>query len=112
MNHGISILQGPHHVAQKFSRTTLPLKSESFTFLPVTSFSSKSGATFRSFSAVTAARTLVPVQPAKKAAQPSPKTGHGHQILIPNSIISGLLAMQETLFQTTRADAGETEAKA
>ena len=40
-NHGISILQGPHHVAQKSSRTTLPLSDASFTSLPSTSFSVK-----------------------------------------------------------------------
>src|SRR5262245_1122436 len=33
MNHGISILHGPHHVAQKSSSTTLPLNAESFTSL-------------------------------------------------------------------------------
>src|SRR5262245_20442970 len=33
MNQGISLLQGPHHVAQKSSRITLPLNDESFTSL-------------------------------------------------------------------------------
>src|SRR3984893_4554890 len=33
MNQGISILQGPPHVAQKSSSTTLPLNAESFTSL-------------------------------------------------------------------------------
>src|SRR6185295_8515570 len=42
MNHGISTLQGPHQVAQKSSRMTLPLKSDSFTSLFVTSLSTKS----------------------------------------------------------------------
>src|SRR4051794_35494252 len=37
-NHGISILHGSHHVAQKSSRITLPLKLESFTSFPLTSF--------------------------------------------------------------------------
>src|ERR1044071_7473690 len=37
MNHGISILQGPHQVAQKSSSTTLPLSAASFTSLPSTS---------------------------------------------------------------------------
>src|SRR5207302_6746449 len=40
-NHGISILQGPHHVAQKSSRITLPASEESFTSLLLTSFSVK-----------------------------------------------------------------------
>src|SRR5689334_8676371 len=42
MNHGISILHGPHHVAQKSSRITLPLNDESFTFWFERSFSEKS----------------------------------------------------------------------
>src|SRR5262245_1284823 len=42
MKPGISILQGPHHVAQKSSRITLPLKSASLTSLPVVSLSVKS----------------------------------------------------------------------
>src|SRR5262245_11109791 len=33
MNQGISILQGPHHVAQKSRSTTFPLNDESFTSL-------------------------------------------------------------------------------
>src|SRR6266436_3129980 len=41
MNHGISILHGPHHVAQKSSSTTLPLSEVSFTGLFSTSFSVK-----------------------------------------------------------------------
>src|SRR5436853_6464769 len=41
MNHGISILHGPHHVAQKSSRMTLPLKDESFTSLLFRSLSVK-----------------------------------------------------------------------
>src|SRR3954464_9508011 len=41
MNHGISILQGPHQVAQKSSRITLPLSDASFTSLPSTSLSVK-----------------------------------------------------------------------
>src|SRR5712671_4635850 len=44
-NHGISILQGPHQVAQKLRSTALPRKSESFTVLPSRDCSSKSGAT-------------------------------------------------------------------
>ena len=44
-NHGISILQGAHQVAQKFSSTALPRKSESRTGLPSRLFNSKSGAT-------------------------------------------------------------------
>src|SRR6185295_8460515 len=40
-NHGISILQGPHHVAQKSRSTTLPLSDASFTSLPSTSLSVK-----------------------------------------------------------------------
>src|SRR5207253_9616022 len=43
-NSGISMRQGPHHVAQKSRITTLPLKSDRWTFLPETSASSKSGA--------------------------------------------------------------------
>src|SRR3954468_21086668 len=41
MNHGISILQGPHHGAQKSSSTTLPFSDASLTSLPSTSFSAK-----------------------------------------------------------------------
>ena len=41
MNHGISTLHGPHHVAQKSSSMTLPLSGASFTSLPSTSFSVK-----------------------------------------------------------------------
>src|SRR4249920_2860250 len=41
MNHGISILQGPHQVAQKSSRITLPLNAESFTSLLFRSLSVK-----------------------------------------------------------------------
>src|SRR5271167_4526038 len=48
MNQGISILQGPHHVAQKLSNTTLPLKSESRKGAPLASLRLKSGAVFRS----------------------------------------------------------------
>src|SRR3954468_5921001 len=40
-NHGISILQGPHHVAQKSSSTTLPFSEARLTSLPPTSFSAK-----------------------------------------------------------------------
>src|SRR5215831_6159999 len=57
MNQGISILQGPHQVAQKSSSTTLPLKSDSLTVLPCASFRAKSGATLRSLSSFTAAFT-------------------------------------------------------
>src|ERR1044072_4079468 len=44
MNPGISALQGPHHVAQKFSRMTLPesLNDDSATSLPCRSFNLKS----------------------------------------------------------------------
>src|SRR3954470_7076665 len=38
MKCGISTLHGPHHVAQKSSSTTFPLKSARVTFLPATSF--------------------------------------------------------------------------
>src|SRR5262250_1435646 len=41
MNHGISILHGPHQVAQKSSRITLPLNDDSFTSLLFRSFSVK-----------------------------------------------------------------------
>src|SRR5580692_11360358 len=57
MNHGISILHGPHHVAQKFSRTTLPLESESLTEAPLASVRVKSGAALRLISDDDAART-------------------------------------------------------
>src|SRR5579885_2918123 len=107
MNQGISILQGPHQVAQKLSRTTFPLKSESFTVFPVASLSSKSGAALRSFSAVTAARTLLPVQPPKKAAQPRTRSALAHHIFILTLIISGSLAMQEMPIQTNRGAGGE-----
>src|SRR3954454_12161147 len=41
MNQGISILQGPHHVAQKSSSTTLPFRAASLTSLPSTSLRAK-----------------------------------------------------------------------
>src|SRR5690349_15844721 len=41
---GISMRQGPHHVAQKSRIITLPWKSDRRTFFPVRSVSSKSGA--------------------------------------------------------------------
>src|SRR2546423_9027999 len=41
MNQGISILHGPHHVAQKSSRITLPLNDESLTSLLSMSLSVK-----------------------------------------------------------------------
>src|SRR5215210_7763658 len=41
MNQGISILHGPHHVAQKSSRITLPLNADSFTSLLFRSLSVK-----------------------------------------------------------------------
>src|SRR5271157_3846724 len=44
MNHGISTLQGGHHVAQKLRTTALPRKSAKRMVLPVKSFSAKSGA--------------------------------------------------------------------
>src|SRR5438270_3223283 len=45
-NDGISILQGSHHVAQKFTRTALPRREDSWTSLPSERFfSEKSGAT-------------------------------------------------------------------
>src|SRR5205085_22642 len=53
MNQGISILQGPHHVAQKFTRTTFPLRSESLSVAPVASLREKSGAGLRSFASLT-----------------------------------------------------------
>src|SRR5882724_4217355 len=40
---GISVRQGPHHVAQKSRTTTLPLKSEERTVLPSRSLSSQFG---------------------------------------------------------------------
>src|SRR4029077_4857774 len=43
-NPGISARQGGHQVAQKSKITTLPLKSESFTGFPSTSFNCQSGA--------------------------------------------------------------------
>lgn len=54
MNQGISTLQGPHQVAQKLSRTALPLYSDSETTLPSASFNLNSGAFLRSL----AGRTL------------------------------------------------------
>src|ERR1051326_4085743 len=43
---GISILHGPHHVAQKFTTTALPRSEESVTVLPSgTLFKENSGAT-------------------------------------------------------------------
>src|SRR2546422_1047540 len=41
MKCGISTLQGPHQVAQKSSRITLPLYDDSETSFPATSFSAK-----------------------------------------------------------------------
>src|SRR3954464_10798514 len=55
MNHGISILQGPHQVAQKSSSTTLPFSEASLTSLPSTSFSAK----FRFAGLASAAQALV-----------------------------------------------------
>src|SRR3954469_22625171 len=55
MNHGISILQGPHHVAQKSSSTTLPFSEASFTSRPSTSLSAK----FRLAGLAFAAQALV-----------------------------------------------------
>src|SRR5579864_1733539 len=44
-SHGISILHGPHHVAQKFTTTALPRSEESVTVLPSgTLFKENSGA--------------------------------------------------------------------
>src|SRR5436309_13226053 len=44
-SHGISILQGPHQVAQKFTTTALPRREESDTVLPSgTLFKENSGA--------------------------------------------------------------------
>src|SRR6266576_3200933 len=48
MNQGISTWQPSHQVAQKFTRTTLPLRSASLTSLPSISFRLKSGARLRS----------------------------------------------------------------
>src|SRR5271163_1269892 len=56
MNQGISILQGPHHVAQKLSNTTLPIKSESRKGLPLASLRLKSVAAFRSSATLSSAR--------------------------------------------------------
>jgi len=44
--------QGSHQVAQKFSNTTLPRKSESCTTLPSASLSEKLGASLREASAL------------------------------------------------------------
>src|SRR5271170_8529107 len=56
INQGISILQGPHHVAQKLSSTTLPLKSESRKGAPFASLRLKSGAAFRSSATLSSVR--------------------------------------------------------
>src|SRR5580693_1054284 len=56
MNQGISILQGPHHVAQKLSSSTLPLKSESRRGAPFASLRLKSGAAFRSSATLSSVR--------------------------------------------------------
>src|SRR6267154_1053213 len=56
---GISMRQGPHHVAQKSRITTLPLRSDSRTFLPERSVSSKSGA-------------VDPIAPALAGMEPAP----------------------------------------
>src|SRR6476469_2701347 len=47
MNDGISLMQPPHFVAQRSSRTALPLKLESETALPPASSKTKSGADLR-----------------------------------------------------------------
>jgi len=47
MNHEISILHRPHQVAQKLSKTTFPLSSESLTRDPFASVKLKSGAALR-----------------------------------------------------------------
>src|SRR6266478_4847962 len=60
-NPGISARQGGHQVAQKSKITTLPLKSESFTGFPSTSFNCQSGAAILSV-----ARDMAP--PKRKAA--------------------------------------------
>src|SRR5580692_9803180 len=59
MNQGISILQGPHHVAQKLSTTTLPLKSESRRATPFASLRMKSGAGFRSPATLSSVRAYL-----------------------------------------------------
>src|SRR5580704_19533762 len=56
MNQGISILQGPHHVAQKLSSSTLPLKSESRKAAPFASLRMKSGAALRSSATLSSVR--------------------------------------------------------
>src|SRR6202012_1981561 len=48
INSGISILQGSHHVAQKFTSTTLPFSEARLTSLPSRSFSVSSGSGFAS----------------------------------------------------------------
>ena len=47
MNHEISILHRPHQVAQKLSKTTFPLSSESLTRDPFASVKLKSGVALR-----------------------------------------------------------------
>src|SRR5580692_8869688 len=44
---GVSGLQPRHHVAQKLSKTTLPLQSDSLTGTPTSSFKEKPGAVLR-----------------------------------------------------------------
>ena len=69
MNHGISILHGPHQVAQKLSKTTFPLSSESLTRDPFASVKLKSGAALRFEADNFAERVANDEQPAKTALE-------------------------------------------
>ena len=74
-NQGISKAQGPHQVAQKFSKTTFPRKSLNFTDFPFASFKVKSGAILRSLTVFAEAAPLgLPEHPENKSVSETAKT--------------------------------------
>src|SRR6478672_10019417 len=75
INQGISILQGPHHVAQKSRRMTLPLNADSFTSLLLRSFSVKLRFAGLAFAGQLAAPAAPPPSPVADASWSS--DGHG-----------------------------------
>src|SRR5215831_10167837 len=73
MNQGISILQGPHHVAQKSRRITFPLNDDSLTSLFERSFSVK----FRFAAFASAGQALVATPAGVSDVPAAPRCGHG-----------------------------------
>jgi len=73
MNHGISILHGPHQVAQKSRRITLPLNDDSLTSLFDRSFSVK--LRFAGLASAGQALAATPALPGPPAAA-TPRCGH------------------------------------